>query len=72
MTFGGFLESRQADGAFIRVVYTFMNKHTIEGCRQMIDDYSRNEGTTWAVMREACGLSEVAHQANIGSGIIDD
>ena len=26
----------------------------------MIDDYARNEGTTWAVMREACGLGAVA------------
>ena len=25
----------------------------------MIDDYARNEGTTWAVMRVACGLDAV-------------
>ena len=61
-----FLESRQADGALLRVIYTFTNMHTIEECRQMVDDYARNEGTTWAVMREACGLSEVVAPPNIG------
>ena len=60
----GFLASQQAAGAFVRVIYAFMNRHTIEDCRQIIEDYSRNEGTTWAVMRAACGLSEVAYQAN--------
>ena len=63
---GKFLESRQAADAFIRVVYAFMNMYTIEDCRQMVDDYARNEGTTWAVMRAACGLSEVVAPPNIG------
>ena len=55
-----FLESRQADGAFFKLIYAFMNKFTIEDCRKMIDDYARNEGDTWEVMRGACGLDEVA------------
>ena len=67
-----FLESRPAAGAFVRVIYTFMNMYTIDGCWQMIDDYARNEGTTWAVMREACGVSEVVAPPNIGRGIINE
>ena len=37
------IESRQAAGAFVRVLYAFMNMYTIEDCRQMIDDFARNE-----------------------------
>ena len=68
---GKFLESRPAGGAFVMVICTFMNMYAIEDCRQMIDDYARNEGTTWAVMKEACGLSEVVAPSNIGRGIIN-
>ena len=69
---GKFLESRQAAGAFVRVIYSFMNMYTIDDCRQMIDDYARHEGTTWAVMRAACGLIEVVDLPKFEGGIIEE
>ena len=48
-----FRESRQDDDAFFMIIYDCMNMYTVEGGRQKIDDYARNEGTTWAVMRKA-------------------
>ena len=54
-----FLDGRKADGAFFRVIYSFTNLYTVGGSRQMVDSYARNKGTTWAVLRKACGLGEV-------------
>ena len=33
-----------------------MNSHTIAESRRLIDEYAREEGTTWENMRRACGL----------------
>ena len=38
----------------------------------MIDDYARNEGTTWAVMRAACGLSEVVEPPEFEGGLFGE
>ena len=54
-----FLESRKAAMKSPNLIYAFMNKYTIGDCRKMIDDYARNDGTTWAAMREACGIGAV-------------
>ena len=62
-----FLEIRPAAAAFFRLIYDFMNLHTIDECRHMIDDYARNEGTTWDVMREACNLDKVRKQTAIAT-----
>ena len=67
-----FLVSRQADGAFVRVIYTFTNTYMIDDFRQMIDECARNEGTTWAVMRAACGLGKVLAPPNAVCGLFKE
>ena len=49
-----------------------MNMYTTDEFRQMIDGYARNEGTTWAVMRAACGLFEVVEPPQIEGGILGE
>ena len=60
-----FLEIRPAAAAFFRLIYDFANLHTIDECRQMIEDYARNEETTWGVMRDACNLDKVRGETEI-------
>ena len=49
-----------------------MNMRSIEECRNMIDDYARNEGTTWEVMRKACNLSLKAPPTSFDRPLIAD
>ena len=56
-TLKSFLEGRPAAAAFFNIIYSYMNNKTMEEARCTIDSYARTEGTTWRVMRAACGLS---------------
>ena len=38
----------------------------------MIDGYARNEGNTWGVMREACGLIDVVQQPKFEGGLFEE
>ena len=67
-----FIESRQAAGAFVRIIYAFINMYKIADCRQMIDDCARNEGTTWGLMREACGITEVVEPPKFEGGLCEE
>ena len=64
-TLKSFLESGPAASAFFNIIYNFMNEHSIDERRSMIDDYARNEGATWDVMRPACNLEKVAPPTSI-------
>ena len=46
-------------------LYDFANLHAIAECREMIDEYARNEGDTWDVMREAFNLDKVREKPAI-------
>ena len=66
------LDSRPADSAFFNTIYNFMNERSIDECRNMIDDYARNEGTTWNVTRPACNLEKIAPPTSIDRPVFLD
>ena len=71
-TLKSFLESRPAVSAFFNIIYNFTNERSIEECRNMRDDYARNEGTTRDVARLACNRDKQAPPTSIDRPVIVD
>ena len=63
------MESRRAAAAFFKIIYDFMNIHTVDERRRMIDDYARNERTTWGVTRGARCLDTAPRRMDLLSPI---